>query len=572
MTATTFRSADFETRAADKAARTVPVVLSTETPVDRGGYVEVLDHAPDSVDLVRAPLPLIESHDQGRLPIGVVENLRVEGRKLRGTVRFGSSARALEVFQDVLDGVVRGVSIGYELLREIGRDGATVRFAFRPLEASAVAIPADVNAGFYRSKDYPMQVTENAGTPGQARPRVDSHAQRVDDIHSIARKFNVAEPLVRTAIDDNWSASRFGGTVLEQLADRRDAPVAGGSRESLGMSQREVKDYSLLRAIRAVVEGNERLAPMEMEASRAVAQSYGRQARSSGFFVPLDVAQRDLTVASSTQGAKLVGTDHMAGDFIELLRRRMLMTELGARRLPGLRGHASIPKQTGPGTAYWLANEATSITESNPTIGQVLLTPKNVGAYCEISKQLMLQSAPGADMIVMEDLAAVVARAVDDAIINGTGADGQPTSILETVGIASFSVATATWAKLLEAQVDLSNSSALVPGCAYLTTGAVALALSARQRFSGTDSPLWEGSIADGRIAGFRAVSSSTMPANNILFGDFSQVIIGEWGGLEVEVNPYANFAAGIIGVRAWYSTDIGVRQAGAFSLATDFS
>jgi hypothetical protein len=88
----------------------------------------------------------------------------------------------------------------------------------------------------------------------------------------------------------------------------------------------------------------------------------------------------------------------------------------------------------------------------------------------------------------------------------------------------------------------------------------------ARVKFSSTASPLWEGNVWDGQMCGFNAMSTNQMAAGTMLFGDWSQVVVGEWGVLEIEVNPYANFQAGIIGVRALVSIDVGLRYAGAFS------
>jgi HK97 family phage major capsid protein len=573
--ATLNRAAEFDTRAADQAQRLVPVVLSTETPVDRGSYVEILDHDPASVDLSRAPLPLIEAHDTRKLPIGVVENLGVEGRKLRGIARFGSSARALEVFRDVVDGVVRSVSIGYEQVRELGRDGRAVRFAFRPHEASATAVPADPAAGFYRSKDFTMSTIDTAGPAGNetraSGQSIAAERERVADITQIAQRWSADPHLVQRAIGEGWAPDRFGRTVLQGIAERQAPALPGGGFEAgIGLSSREVRHYSVLRAIRAIAEGRPDAAPLEMEASRTLARQLGREPR--GFFVPYEVQRRDLTAASATQGGKLVGTDHRPQDFVELLRSRLVVQQLGARRITGLVGNVAIPKQTAAGTAYWLANEATAITESDQTIGQLTLTPKNVGAYTEISKQLTMQSAPDAETMVMDDLARVVAIAIDTAAINGSGLSGQPAGLIGAAGIGAVTGTSLGIAGIMEFQTDVAAANALVPGCAFLTTPAVAALLSQRQRFASTDTPLWSGSVLDGTVAGFRATSTTLMPAATMIFGDWSQIIIGEWGVLELEVNPYANFPAGIIGVRAWASVDVAIRQAGAFSVASSIT
>jgi HK97 family phage major capsid protein len=103
----------------------------------------------------------------------------------------------------------------------------------------------------------------------------------------------------------------------------------------------------------------------------------------------------------------------------------------------------------------------------------------------------------------------------------------------------------------------------------YVTTPAVAGLLKQRVKFTSTASPMWEGTLLDGNVDGYRAMASNQMPSANLLFGDFQQIIVAEWGVLEVAVNPYAAFATGIIGIRAFYTCDIGVRYASAFSLAT---
>jgi hypothetical protein len=116
MTAPTLlrRAATFDRTRADEAQRTVPASLSSEEPVQRYGQTEVLSHAPAAVDLTRAAggLPLLYAHDS-KQPVGVVEQVRIERGRLVGLLRFGQSAKAQEVWQDVLDGVLRGVSVGY---------------------------------------------------------------------------------------------------------------------------------------------------------------------------------------------------------------------------------------------------------------------------------------------------------------------------------------------------------------------------------------------------------------------------------------------------------------------------
>jgi HK97 family phage major capsid protein len=360
------------------------------------------------------------------------------------------------------------------------------------------------------------------------------------------------------------------------------------------MSRREVEGYSLFRAINAVADKNWNKAPLELEAHKAIADKLNRIPDPNRFFVPMEIqerqvsfqdphareyamqrmamhmpglSQRDLLVATGSAGGFLVQTDNVG--FIEMLRNVSVAFRMGSRRLSGLQGNVMVPRQTGAATAVWLANEASTITESQQVFSQLALSPKNVGAYTEISRQLTLQSSPDAESIVTADLAAVVALAVDLAVIAGSGAAGQPTGIITTAGIGGVTGTAIAFAGILEFQTDVAGANVAPVRGGYVTTPAVAALLIQRVKYASTASPLWEGSVWEGNVQGFPALSSLQIPTANILFGDWDKVIVAEWGVLEIEVNPYANFQAAILGVRAIYTVDVGLRIPAAFSLAT---
>jgi HK97 family phage major capsid protein len=393
-----------------------------------------------------------------------------------------------------------------------------------------------------------------------------AEARRRKEIMELADLANVREQGV-DAVLKGESLEAFRGKVL--LARQGEAKPLGVAPAMLDMTPKEVARYSLFRALNAARENDWSEAGLEMEAHRELSKRFATQRGKRSFFVPLDIQKRDLSAVTASAGGRLVATENMS--FIEILRARSVAMRMGATNLTGLVGNVTVPTQTGAATAAWLANETTAASESDQTFGQMALSPKNVAAYTEVSRQLMLQSSPSAEQIVMNDLAAVVALAVDNASINGSGASGQPLGIVGTAGIGSVAGATLGYAGVLEFQTDVLVANALVnPASAgYVAAPAVAGLLAGRSRFTNTDTPLWEGGLMDGRVAGFPAMSSTQIAAGRMLFGDFSQLVIAEWGALEIDVNPYANFPAGITGVRAFYSVDIGVRYAAAFSYST---
>ena len=156
-----------------------------------------------------------------------------------------------------------------------------------------------------------------------------------------------------------------------QRSAGRSVPAA-----EIGMTPKEIRQYSLIRAINAQLRGDWRGAELEREASEAVAKNLGRDPQ--GFFVPYDwqIYRRDMST-TDVYGGYTVSTDLLAQSFIDLLRAKMVIRAAGATVLSGLVGDVTIPKATGGATAYWVA-EGVAPTESTPTTGQVALAPRTV--------------------------------------------------------------------------------------------------------------------------------------------------------------------------------------------------
>ena len=606
----------------NEKARTVTVMWSAGARVLRYDwwedehFIEELSMDPSHVDLTRLQTgaPVLDSHKRYGLSniVGVVEKVWIQGGRGYADIRFSARDDVAPIWQDVRDGIIRNVSVGYDIqhMTEAGFDpdtGHPILLVDRwaPFEISLVPVGADPEAGTRDTPDLPraecvialraapavsqtpapiattkeaiiMAEVQAPAAPIAGNEGAMSERLRIQTITNLARTHKIDDKQRDEWIGAGMSSDAVAERVLDVLAERgRTNPQ---SASALGLSEKETQQFSILRAVVAARDKDWSKAGYEAEVSRTIAQKLGKVPDATRFFVPLEVQQRqiadprmqgkrDLTVGTSSAGGYLVGTDSLG--FIDLLRNRSVVMNMGARRLTGLQGNLTIPRQSGAATAYWLSTESTAITESQQTLGQLAFSPKTAGAYTEISRLLALQSSPDAESMVMADLAAVVGLAVDAAALNGSGASGQPTGIINTAGIGSVTGGSLAYAGVLEFQTDVAAANALSAACGYVTTPAVAALLMQRVEVSSTYSPIWRGNILDGVCAGFRGMSSNQVPSANLLFGDFNQLVIGEWGTLEIEVNPYANFAAGIMGVRAMYSIDVGVRYAGAFSLAT---
>jgi HK97 family phage major capsid protein len=613
-------------------SRTVTVMWSAGARVRRydwwedESFIEELDMSSGAVDMTRlmSGAPVLNTHDSSRLDsvLGVVERAWLQDGKGYAELRFSEREDVQPFWRDVESGIIRNVSVGYSIIemREVGRDkesGFRVLRAvkWQPFEISMVAVGADAEAGTRAAQTATTrcainveqrdavsqpaapaaslkgvtQVTAVVETPAAGPQAATPQATQLDPVQMERDRKVAIENLCRAMNLDVRMASHWIASgkdfkaisdealkVLEERGKDKPAEVA-----AIGLTDKEVSNFSLFRMISAVQSGDFSKAGFEKRCHEAVAaqvmNKLGRGAQAeNNFFIPAEVLkaqvhrqQRDIVAGTGSAGGFLVETANVS--FIDLLRNRSVLFNMGARRLSGLVGNVAVPRQNGAAVANWMSAESgTGAAFSDQTFGQMALTPKTVVAATRISRQLQLQSDPSAESIVMSDLAAQVALAVDQAGLNGSGASGQPTGIITTGGIGAFTGTSITYALLLNSQTDLAVANTLTEGCGYVSHPLATELLMTRQRFTSTDTPLWTGNMLNGQCIGYRAMTSNQMPASRLLFGDFSQVVVGEWGVLELAVNPVENFLAGIIGLRAMYSVDIGVRYSGAFSYAAN--
>lgn len=594
-----YRDAALVQQSVDGEARTVELSFSSETPVLREFGFEVLDHDADSVDLTRLRDggPVLDTHRGDQ--IGVVETASIdsESRKSRALIRFGKSARAEEIWQDVQDGIRRNISVGYQIdtagLVEAERDGDTPTFRatrWTPFEISFQPVAADPAVGVGRelTQDITTKETETMSTettpvaPVEPAVRtitvvddaavaaaVKAEQSRSTQITAIGEKYNLRE-FAQESIAGNMPLDEFNTRVLTDHLGQK--PVQAHVDENVGMDRSETKSYSLVRAIRQAAKGQ--LDGLEKEASDAMAKRIGKTPE--GFFIPGEImqsrtlAERALTAGTTTAGGFTVDDETRGGDMIELLRNRMLVRELGATSLDGLDANVNIPTQDGGATAAYVA-ETGAASSSDQSFGQLALTPHRLVAATPYSLQLLNQSTIDVESFVREDLMRVLAIAYDQAALEGDGVGANPLGIAGTAGVGTitYGAQPATWAKIVENETTASTANALTGSLAYLTTSAVRGAWKTISK-AGTEAMfLWS---EDGTVNGYRAevTEQITAVADRSYFGDWSSVILASFAGTDIIVDPYSAKGTGQVEVQITMFNDIGVRHAASFVVSTD--
>lgn len=350
--------------------------------------------------------------------------------------------------------------------------------------------------------------------------------------------------------------------VFLEEAERRS--IGGQGDKSL---QKLEKEISLVEAINCQIEQR-----AVTGALAEYAQEHERRTgkKANGVAVPQSIFEK-RDAQTTTTAAGVVPDDFRADQFVGLLRNALVVRTLGARVLGNLRGDIVIPRQATSSTAHWIAeNEA--LTESGLTFDSITMGPKHVGAITELSRQLLQQSNPSIEQLVRDDFVAVVSAAVDLALLHGDGIK-QPEGIV-TAATGTGTLGAPTWGKVLKIIEGLQNAN-INPNY-WLASPQVATVL--RSVLTADGLPGW---LLDdnGRMASIPVAISKHLankagsPATGrIILGDFREMLIGTWGGVEVLANPYEStaYARGGVKVRILTSVNMVPRRTEAFTIVDD--
>lgn len=635
-----------EVRSVDKDNRTIELAFSSEAPVARWFGEEVLDHTDGAMraERLESGAALLMNHDWDD-QVGVVQSVSIgSDRRGRAVVRFGRSARAEEIFADVVDGIRKHVSVGYavrkiEVEPRKGQPDLVRVTEWEPYEISLVSVPADPTVGVGRqleiapedaapgtgdidpttgaqvadgkrdNKDRNMEKTLRDAQGNLVRAKVDADGKIVEVLEMIeragegdaaavrrgqeaeqsrvrsimeigtnARAMDLANQFVR----DGKSVEDFKTELLRTMGQKRGGSVEDGTAD-IGMTDGEVRQYSFMRALRALAAPGDRAAQeaaaFEIEASQAVAQRSGRSPQ--GLLVPADVLMRAMVpgngqrapLNTSTTGTNpgdtggySVATDLLSQSFVEMLRNRTIAMQLG-RSMGGLVGNIDIPRQAAGASGYWIG-EDDEATLTGLELDQISLSPKTVAAMSEITRRLLMQSSLDMEALVRRDLAAALATTIDKAFFYGSGSANQPRGVVNYTGINAvpFAGSAPTYAELVQMESEIAADNADVSSMAYVMNArARGLAKTTSKFAGGTDQgTIWE---AGNTVNGYRAEITNQIEGSDVIFGNFADALIGMWGGLDLTIDPYTHSARGRLRIVAMQDVDFVLRRVESFAL-----
>ena len=610
-----FYDTEDEERYIDEESRMVRVGVSSEQPVERSFGMEVIDHTKESMNLEflnSGRAPLLVGHDMND-QVGVVERVELdeEARRLRAVVRFGKSQRASEIFDDVRDGIRMNISVGYRIDGKVEREGDPdnyVRVATTPMEISLVPVPADSSqsVGVGRSVSEPLtetpsdveiKMSEEIKNEGVNLDAVKAEAVRTarkndSEILALAAKHNKRD-LGEAAIREGQSVDQFRGQLLDVIGDDKpletpasvvDAPV------------KERREYSLANMLRAQATGDWTEAGLEREVDQEITKNVGRSAE--GTYIPDFIwSQRAGALATGATGAvgdendfsNFVPTVHRGDLFIEALRAQQVLGGLGTTYLSGLTNRISVPKMSA-GANVGFVEELGDVADQSGTDAAMTLQPRTLGGYVDISRLMLMEAVPAIEQVIRNDLMASMADKIEYYAINGSGASGQPTGLLNTAGINNLDISSGTdvdaltWSDIiaLVKLVEEDNGVVNAGAAGFLSHPAVKAKLASTAKVSSTDSVMilndpWN------NLYGYPVAFSSNVPttldpgdggndASAVVFGDFSQLVIASFGAPSILVDNFSNSLAGSSRLVLHTEIDTGVRNAVSFAKTDEVS
>lgn len=420
----------------------------------------------------------------------------------------------------------------------------------------------------------------------------EERGQKLDSLQSIVdlattekRELNDKEKETRNSLNAELDALDVEIAAAEKT-EKRLAAAAGAyiNKQNKDRELKETSEFRFNKFIREAASGNltgfeKEMAEEGLNEARAAGVKVEGQYQLPSFISSVEKRALSATGGSSgSEGGVMVQTDQMG--FIDALLSKLILTEAGATTMTGLMGNVDIPKISTSATTAW-EGEVDQNADSSQAFSKLALSPKRLGAYSYISKQLINQSSYSAEQVSRNDIERAIMVAVQNAAIYGPGSGGAPTGITLTSGIGSVAGGTnglaPTWAHVLGLEKEVAIDNADFGSLHYLTNPQVRAKLKATA--VGTDQRMvWDQSNT---LNGYSALTTSSVPSNltkgtssgvcsAIIFGNFADLVVANWAGLDITVDPYtrADYAQIRLIINSWW--DIGIRNPQSFAAMLD--
>ena len=602
---------EFERAEGEEESRTINLSFASEEPVMRSFGWEILSHERQDIDLnfiESGRAPLLLNHNP-EVQIGVIQSASLDSteRKSRSVVRFGKGELASEILADVNDKIRTNISVGYTVnnleKQDEQRDGTDVyRAEWTPMEISLVSIPADrsdigvgraeIKKPKIESKDMETKAEIVAEVPSVDAEKVKAEAlaerhKEIKEMQSLGERHNL-----RAFTDECVHNGTDLFTFREKMLNKIESKPLSSLDDPMDIQPKEAQRYSFLKALNAASRGNWDQAGFENEMSQEMAHKSGK--RPQGFYVPdyawssdLYSAKRELTVGTNASGGFFAPSVQLGSEWINALRAKMVLSDLGMRTMSGLTTKVQIPKVSAGAAAAFVA-ESGAVADQTVTTAQITLQARTLGARSSVSRLLLMESDPSIEQIVRDDLVAAIASKIQDVMIEGSGSN-EPTGVTKTSGVGAINVGDnggpPTWALItnLVREVEVDNAVLNESTLGFATNPKLKSKMAQVAKVGSSDSVMllndpWSS------LYGYPIRFSTDVPSNltkgttsgtcsALIFGDWSQLIMASWGASpDVLVDPYSSSSDGTVQIIVFSEIDAAVRNAQSFAITVDYT
>ena len=583
----------FEKFEVDEENRAITFSCASDLPYERyddendRAYKEILVISEEAVDLHRlnGGASLLWGHDTDDL-IGVVDNAYIVENKLFVKVRFSKNdKRADRIWKDILDGLIKNVSVGYAVEHFIEKevDNELVRYVDRwmPYEVSIVSVPADETVGIRSMKkkttreamkpENPEKMeTENKQEPqcpqcpngekGDCGIEAENEALKAENEALKAKIKELEEQAVDETANNEENAPENAPAEQPETPENPEAEEIKACGDAMGVPKEEQE-----KAIKAGITAREfkkeyrnfniNINTTKKERNTMKFAEYLREGNFNEKFTVRDFT--GFGGQTGEGGAPLIGTE--TRPLVAALEK--VIGVKGYRTISGLTSNISIPVQTTRNVAYQTVHLRDAATTSNPVFTNVTLSPVKISGNTRIGKELIAQANDDVEAFIIDSLTKEIGYKVEDYLLGKVAAGA--------TGSVTYSALNAVdWNDVLAFEATIGGYALEEP--AYVMSPAARAALKGIAKAGTFPVFLCE----DNKVNGYQVNVSGCVGNDNIYFGDWSKLLLGIWnGGLEVTVNPYSFLKEGDVEIVASICVDAAVLQGDAFvvgSVATE--
>lgn len=350
---------------------------------------------------------------------------------------------------------------------------------------------------------------------------------------------------------DDGETEKFNAIKM-QIADVEDE--LRKLNNTLKKESRKMEKFSLLKAINDVAN-NRQLDERSQEVVNQGVTEMRKAGLSYSGQIQLPVEERsDIAATVESSGKEVVAEDKL--NILEPLRANLVLTSAGASYMTGLIGNVSIPAYSGSNVGW--AGETGAATDGSGTFSEVNLEPKRLTAYIDVSKQFLIQDSASAEEMLKRDIVAAISNKLEATILgNEAGSTTKPAGILNGV-VADQSEITYNDLVNMEATLESKNVRGDIK---FIVSPSAKATLKTLPIATGSD----KFAMVDGEVNGYPVLSTSAVAGKGVIFGNFADYVIGQWGGIDLTVDPYTQAANGKVRLVINAYFDAKPRRAEAF-------